>query len=90
MRILVVGATGTIGRAVAQALSARHEVVAASHAKTTLHLDIASRAIHRVSVVARRSWSSRLRPVDGGGAAAKALKEAIIAAYRAASGEPTT
>lgn len=43
MRVLVVGATGTIGRAVAQALSARHEVVSASHAKADLRVDLASR-----------------------------------------------
>jgi hypothetical protein len=38
-----------------------------------------------------RRFFDYLRPVDGG-AAAKALKEAIIAAYKAqaASGEPTT
>ena len=30
MKILVVGATGTIGKAVASALSARHQVIAAS------------------------------------------------------------
>ena len=37
-----------------------------------------------------RRFFDYLRPVNGGGAAAKALKEAIVAAYRAASGEPTT
>jgi hypothetical protein len=30
-----------------------------------------------------------LRPVNGGGAAAKALKAAIVAAYKAVSSEPT-
>jgi NAD(P)-dependent dehydrogenase (short-subunit alcohol dehydrogenase family) len=44
MKILVVGATGTIGRAVVEALSARHEVVAASQAKADHRVDIASRA----------------------------------------------
>jgi NAD(P)-dependent dehydrogenase (short-subunit alcohol dehydrogenase family) len=43
MRILVVGATGTIGRAVAQALSPRHEVVAACHEKGDLRVDLSSR-----------------------------------------------
>jgi hypothetical protein len=39
-----------------------------------------------------RRFFDYLRPVNGGGAAAKALKEAIVAAYKAqpASGEPTT
>ena len=38
-----------------------------------------------------RRFFDYLRPVNGGSAAAKALKEAIIAAYKAqaASGEPT-
>jgi hypothetical protein len=33
MRIVVVGATGTIGRAVVEALSARHEIIPVSHSK---------------------------------------------------------
>ena len=37
-----------------------------------------------------RRFFDYLRPVNGGGAAAKALKEAIVAAYKAASTEPTT
>jgi NAD(P)-dependent dehydrogenase (short-subunit alcohol dehydrogenase family) len=42
MRILVIGATGTIGSAVVKALSVRHEVVAAGHATGALRVDIAS------------------------------------------------
>jgi NAD(P)-dependent dehydrogenase (short-subunit alcohol dehydrogenase family) len=41
MRILVVGATGTIGRAVAVALQSGHEVVPASRSSTPITLDIA-------------------------------------------------
>jgi NAD(P)-dependent dehydrogenase (short-subunit alcohol dehydrogenase family) len=41
MKILVVGATGTIGSAVARALEARHEVVRASHGRSALTVDIA-------------------------------------------------
>src|SRR5918999_5081801 len=41
MRILLVGATGTIGRAVAAALRPRHDVVEASHRKAPHHVDIA-------------------------------------------------
>jgi len=37
----------------------------------------------------RRFFDCR-RPANGGAAAAKALKEAIVAAYRAVSAEPTT
>ena len=41
MRILVVGATGTIGRAVVAALSAGNEIISASLRKTTIKVDIA-------------------------------------------------
>jgi NAD(P)-dependent dehydrogenase (short-subunit alcohol dehydrogenase family) len=41
MKILVVGATGTIGAAVTQALEARHEVLRASHSRSPLTLDLA-------------------------------------------------
>ena len=43
MKIIVVGASGTIGRAVAAALSERHEVVPVSHSKGDLRVDLASR-----------------------------------------------
>jgi NAD(P)-dependent dehydrogenase (short-subunit alcohol dehydrogenase family) len=41
MRILIVGATGTIGAAVTQALEARHEVLRASHSRSALAVDLA-------------------------------------------------
>lgn len=41
MRILVVGATGTIGRAVTALLRPRHDVVEASRHKARYHVDIA-------------------------------------------------
>jgi NAD(P)-dependent dehydrogenase (short-subunit alcohol dehydrogenase family) len=41
MKILLVGATGTIGAAVTQALEARHEVLHASHSRSPLTLDLA-------------------------------------------------
>lgn len=41
MRILLVGATGTIGRAVAALLRPRHDVVEASRHKAHYHVDIA-------------------------------------------------
>ncbi len=41
MRILVVGATGTIGRAVVAALSAGHEVISASLRNSPVQVDIA-------------------------------------------------
>ena len=49
MRILVIGATGTIGRAVVAALTAGNEIIAASLGKTTVKVDIADPAsIHRM------------------------------------------
>jgi NAD(P)-dependent dehydrogenase (short-subunit alcohol dehydrogenase family) len=41
MKILVIGATGTIGAAVAQALEARHQVLRASHTRSALKVDLA-------------------------------------------------
>jgi NAD(P)-dependent dehydrogenase (short-subunit alcohol dehydrogenase family) len=40
MRILVIGATGTIGKAVAAALSPKHEVLSASRTRGDYHVDI--------------------------------------------------
>ena len=40
MRILVVGATGTIGTAITEGLRARHEVIPASHAHPGLRVDL--------------------------------------------------
>lgn len=42
MRILLVGATGTIGAAVQQALQGRHEVLPASHSRAALTVDLAN------------------------------------------------
>jgi NAD(P)-dependent dehydrogenase (short-subunit alcohol dehydrogenase family) len=40
MKILVIGATGTIGRAVVEELAQRHEVIAAAKSKAELRVDI--------------------------------------------------
>jgi NAD(P)-dependent dehydrogenase (short-subunit alcohol dehydrogenase family) len=40
VKILVVGATGTIGAAVVHALEARHEVISASHTRSALTVDL--------------------------------------------------
>ncbi len=40
MKVLVIGATGTIGKAVTQALAARHQVVAAGHSTGDLRVDL--------------------------------------------------
>jgi NAD(P)-dependent dehydrogenase (short-subunit alcohol dehydrogenase family) len=42
MRVLVIGATGTIGSAVVKALSVRHEVVAVGHKQGAWQIDLAS------------------------------------------------
>jgi NAD(P)-dependent dehydrogenase (short-subunit alcohol dehydrogenase family) len=44
MRVLVVGATGTIGSAIIAALTPRHEVIAASLSRASLHVDLADKA----------------------------------------------
>jgi NAD(P)-dependent dehydrogenase (short-subunit alcohol dehydrogenase family) len=44
VKILVVGATGTIGAAVVHALEARHEVLGASHTRSALKVDLADPA----------------------------------------------
>lgn len=42
MRVIVIGATGTIGQAVADALAVRHEVVRVSHSHGEHRVDLAS------------------------------------------------
>ncbi len=42
MRIVVIGASGTIGAAVARALEGRHEIVRASHSRAEHRVDLAS------------------------------------------------
>ena len=44
MRIIVVGATGLIGKEVVQALEGRHEVVAVGHSSGEIRVDITSRS----------------------------------------------
>jgi len=44
MKILIIGATGAIGRAVATALEGRHEVIAVSRSATNFPADIADKA----------------------------------------------
>jgi NAD(P)-dependent dehydrogenase (short-subunit alcohol dehydrogenase family) len=59
MRVVVVGATGTIGKAVVKALAPRHEVVPVTHQSGTNRLDLADqksiittiRAIGRVDAI---------------------------------------
>ncbi len=70
MRILVVGATGTIGRAVCDALAPRHEVVRASR-RSALSVDIALpdsiralyRTVRRVDGVISVAGEARFAPL---------------------------
>src|SRR5574340_829944 len=44
MKVIVIGATGTIGRAIVQAIGGRHEVVPVSFSKSAIRVDISDRA----------------------------------------------
>jgi uncharacterized protein YbjT (DUF2867 family) len=44
MKIIVIGATGTIGRAVVEGLSGRHEVIKVGNRRGDYPVDLASRA----------------------------------------------
>ena len=72
MKILVIGATGTIGTAVAQALEARHEVVRASHVRSALKVDLADpesirrlfAGVGRVDAVIGAAGQAAFRPLS--------------------------
>jgi len=72
MRILVIGATGTIGRAVVAALSGHHDVVAASMRSTPLKVDIAVpesirklyETVGRVDAVISATGQARFAPLN--------------------------
>jgi NAD(P)-dependent dehydrogenase (short-subunit alcohol dehydrogenase family) len=71
MKILVVGATGTIGAAVADALGERHEVLRASHTRSVLQVDLADTnsikrlytKVGRVDAVVSVSGQAAFRPL---------------------------
>ena len=44
MKVIVIGATGTIGRAIVQAIANRHEVIPVSFSKSVIKVDIADKA----------------------------------------------
>src|SRR5256886_16079605 len=72
MRILLVGATGTIGKAIAAALGRRHELLLASHQQAPLHVDIADPAsirglyakVGKVGAVISAAGQARFKPLD--------------------------
>ncbi len=72
MRILIVGANGTIGRAVATELSARHEIVTAGRASGDVRVDITDlesvrglfAAVGKVGAVACAAGSVHFGPLE--------------------------
>ena len=72
MKIIVIGATGTIGQAVADALAVRHEVVRATRSGGDLTVDITSpdsirrlfEAAGPVDAVVCAAGQARLKPLD--------------------------
>jgi NAD(P)-dependent dehydrogenase (short-subunit alcohol dehydrogenase family) len=71
MKVLVIGATGTIGKAIVRALSGRHDVIAASRRSTPLTVDIGEkasiaalfRATGRVDAIVCAAGVARFRPL---------------------------
>src|SRR5256885_2030230 len=72
MRILLIGATGTIGKAIAAALGGRHEVLLASRQQAPLRVDIADPAsirslyakVGKVGAVISAAGQARFKPFD--------------------------
>lgn len=71
MRILLIGATGTIGRAVAESLGHEHDVILASHSRAPEHVDLADattiRALYKrvgkVDAVVSAAGSAAWKPL---------------------------
>jgi NAD(P)-dependent dehydrogenase (short-subunit alcohol dehydrogenase family) len=71
MKVLLIGATGTIGRAIATALSPRHEVIATSRNTEPLRVDISSAesvralfsAVGRIDAVISAAGAARFKPL---------------------------
>ena len=71
MKILVIGASGTIGKAVVASLSARHEIIQATRTHTPLAVDIADKAsiarlydgLGKLDAVVCVGGSARSRPL---------------------------
>lgn len=72
MRILLIGATGTIGKAIAAALGSRHEVLLASRQQAPFHVDMADPAsirglyakVGKVGAVISAAGQARFKPLD--------------------------
>ena len=72
MRVLVIGGSGTIGRAVVQALRAEHEVLSAARGEGDVHVDITSPdsirqmywQVGRVDAVVSAAGGGAWKPLD--------------------------
>jgi NAD(P)-dependent dehydrogenase (short-subunit alcohol dehydrogenase family) len=72
MKVVVVGATGTIGRAVVQAIGNRHEVIPVSFSKSVIKVDIADKTsitkmfetTGRVDAVISTAGLAKFGPMD--------------------------
>src|SRR5947207_15063949 len=72
MRILLVGASGTIGKAITAALGRRHELLLASRQQAPLHVDMADPAsirglyakVGKVGAVISAAGQARFKPLD--------------------------
>lgn len=72
MKVMVIGATGTIGRAIVERLRARHEVIEVGHKGGDFHVDISSRdsirtlyeAVGPVDAVVSAEGLAKFAPLD--------------------------
>src|SRR6058998_2329021 len=72
MRIFLIGASGTIGKAIAAALGGRHEVLLASRQQAPLRVDIADPAsirslyakVAKVGAVISAAGQARFKPLE--------------------------
>ncbi len=72
MKIIVIGATGTIGKAVAQALAARHEVVSVARSSGEIRADLTDKAsvlrlfeqVGPVDAVVSAAGQARFKPLE--------------------------
>lgn len=73
MQILLIGATGTIGLAIAQNLSSRHELILASRSRSAQRVDISNPdSIHalfgragRIDAIVSAAGQAVFKPLDG-------------------------
>ncbi len=72
MRILIIGATGTLGQPVVRLLGPRHEVISASHSRSGVKVDISQpaslramfQAVGEVDAILSVAGQARMQPLD--------------------------